>query len=138
MKAHRIGLVVLVLVLGLSAIPAMAQGPFPPPPGYPPQVEGWHSTYSGAIGGYQYMRTYMQNWQAVSEITDYGWQVLGHRYVSNGAGMSGLYITAARSATYTTPMLGFGLVPQGYYIGAQGITNYYHGYGLGTMNNELH
>jgi len=70
-------------------------------------MEGWRSTYSQPIGGYQYMRTYMQNWQQLSDVTDYGWSVLGHRAVYNG----GVWVTAARAAQSTAPVWGMSMVP---------------------------
>jgi len=109
-KTHRIGLLVLVIVLGLAVMPAFAQGPFPPPPMVPPPLEGMRTVYSNPnipIGGQQYMRTFMQNWQQASDVTNYGWQILGHRTVPNG----GLWITAARSATYTAPAMAVGFTP---------------------------
>jgi hypothetical protein len=111
-KAHMGALVVLIALLFALTVPVTAQGPFPPLPNYVPPLEGWTSTIAPNIGGYDYMKGYFQNWQSLSEVTDYGYNVLGHRVAQNG---QGIWIVAARATTYTAPMLGMGFVPQAMY-----------------------
>lgn len=110
MKSHRVGLIVLAVVLGLAVMPAFAQGPFPPPVNYAPAAEGMHSTYSGAIGGYQYARAYFDSMRAASEMTNYGWQFVGVNQVPRAAG-GGAWITAARAAQSSAPVMALGFMP---------------------------